>query len=91
MWQEGIGCFSGWGHGFMGNGFMGYGFFGIGLKLLFLIALIVLLYKAFRPGKTLPPENRDARDSLMILDQRLARGEITEEEYHRIRKILTGN
>ncbi len=96
MWHEGIHCFSQWGqgvmgHGFMGQGVMGYGFLGVGLKLLFFIALIVLVYKAFRPGKTPPPENRDAKDSLMILDQRLAKGEITEEEYHRIRKILTGH
>jgi putative membrane protein len=35
-------------------------------------------------------ENKDTKDSLEILAKKFARGEITEEEYRRIRDILTG-
>ncbi len=70
---------------------MGGGVFGAVANVLLLIALIILLYKFFVSRKFTSFKERDTRDSLMILDSRLAKGEITEEEYRRLRAILTGN
>ena len=84
MWHQGLSCFSGFGHGFFGHGI-----FGIGLTLIVISGLIVLAYRQFRSNDTHPRPSRDARDSLLILEQRLAKGEISEEEYRRIRAILT--
>jgi putative membrane protein len=85
MWHQGASCFSEVGHWFFGHGIIGSG-----LTLIVLCGLIVLTYRLFRSNDTKPPASRDTRDSLLILEQRLAKGEISEEEYRRIRTILTG-
>lgn len=85
MWHHGTSCFSG-----IGPWFLGHGIIGLGLALIIIFSLIILAYRLFRSNDTKPSENRDARDSLLILEQRLAKGEISEEEYRRIRTVLTG-
>jgi len=85
MWHQGANCFSG-----IGQGFFGHGIFGLSLTLIVFFGLIVLAYRLFQSNDTKPPASRDTRDSLLILEQRLAKGEISEEEYRRIRAILTG-
>ena len=84
MWHQGASCFSGVGHWFFGHGIVG-----LGLTLIVFFGLVVLAYKLFRSNDTKHPASRDTRDSLLILEQRLAKGEISEEEYQRIRAILT--
>lgn len=83
MWHQGMSCFSGVGHWFFGHGIIGSG-----LTLIVFFGLIVLAYRLFRSKDTKIPASRDERDSLLILEQRLAKGEISEEEYQRIRAIL---
>jgi putative membrane protein len=83
MWHQGMSCFSGVGHWFFGHGIIGSS-----LTLIVFFGLIVLAYRLFRSNDTKPSASRDERDSLLILEQRLAKGEISEEEYQRIRAIL---
>jgi putative membrane protein len=86
MWYQGASCFAGGGHWFFGHGIIGFG-----LAFIVFFGLIVLVYRLFRSNNTELPASRDARDSILILEQRLAKGEISEEEYRRIRAILTGD
>ncbi len=73
--------------GMMGSMPMGgYGYYGAGSSgwfpvLLLLIAAAVLLVYYTRGGG----EQRDAKD---ILDMRLARGEISLEEYQKLREVI---
>lgn len=83
MWHQGMSCFAGVGHWFFGHGIIGSS-----LTLIVFFGLIVLVYRLYRSNNTELPATRDARDSLLILEQRLAKGEISEEEYRRIRAIL---
>ena len=43
-----------------------------------------------RPGQTGPDGQRQPRDARRILDERLARGEISPEEYQRLGEVLDG-
>lgn len=83
MWHHGMGFSTG-----MGHWFSGFGIFGMILNILIIFAVIALIAKLFSPDRSHPPENRDMRDSLEILKHRLAKGEITEDEYHRIKRNL---
>lgn len=60
---------------------------GMGFGMLFfwgvLILVVVLLLKALMPGNSTTPEN-----SLEILRKRYANGEISEEEYERMKNEL---
>nr|WP_320012265.1 SHOCT domain-containing protein [uncultured Desulfobulbus sp.] len=71
--------------------FIGGGLVGGFLNILFLFLIIALVYKLFFANKSCAPKDRDIEDSLKILDVRLARGEIGEEEYQRLREILRKN
>jgi putative membrane protein len=83
-----IGAWWGWG----GSG--GYGWPWPGLLWLIAFALfwgglIALLVWAIRLSAASRRDNRDTRESSdEILKRRLASGEISEEEYERIRRIL---
>jgi len=66
-----------------GNG-MGGGFFGFGLiSLLIIAAIIFIVVWMMKPDK-----KQTSSDSLETLKKRLAQGEITEEEYDRLKKKL---
>ncbi len=69
---------------------MGFGPLGGLLGLLLLISLIYMAVKliqsVFSNSKSLP----DKQDSLTILKNRLAKGEITQEEYNRTKELLMG-
>jgi putative membrane protein len=90
------------GGGMMGGGMMGYGYgfnwFGAIIQLLFFlifIGLIIFGVYYFVSGSTLKtgarsldaPKSSDR--SLEILKERYAKGEITKEEYDRIKKELS--
>jgi len=82
----GSGWGQGWGPGMMGPGMMGgygggFGGFGL-LMLLLLVAGIVLIVLAFTRRETRPD------DALAVLKQRLARGEITREQYEELKQVL---
>ena len=74
----GRGMMGGWGPG---SGFVGGGGFGL-LVLLLVIAGVVLIASGLM--------RRDARgdDAIQILRNRLARGEITKEQFDELREVL---
>ena len=77
-----------WGFGMMGPGMMGPGMMGrsaggfAGLTLLLLLAGIVLIVLGFTRRESRPEE------PLEILKRRLARGEITREQYEEMKQAL---
>jgi putative membrane protein len=75
---------------FTHGSFLGHGPFGL---LLHILLAVVLIYVLIRIGRAIfarggANENRDSSDSLEILRARFARGEISAEEYQRMREIL---
>ena len=66
----------------------------IGPSLLWVVSLLVvvvglaLLVSAVRPGRRAPDE--PPGDALRILEERYARGEIDEDEFHQRRRTLMG-
>ena len=74
-----------------GNGMSGWGWFVMALGMILFWALLgtlgVFLVRALtRPPKPPAPRSRPAPQQL--LDERFARGEIDEEEYHRRSAVL---
>lgn len=60
-----------------------------GFLLLGIAALGVIVFCSLA-GRARADRNRDRQDALDILRARLARGEISEEEYHHLRSVLHG-
>ena len=85
------GCgWNGMGSGMMGPGMMGWGGIGYGwwmplVGVVFLVVLIVGLYLVFSAYRR--PE-RLATTALDILKERYAKGEITEEQYQRMKNEI---
>ncbi|UCZ53548.1 SHOCT domain-containing protein [Bacillus shivajii] len=72
-------------HGY-GVGFGGWGIFGMLFQIALLVGfvyLIVYLFQSF----TRPKQNEE-KTSLQILEERYARGEISEEEFKTKKRIL---
>lgn len=72
-----------------GGWFLGHGLLGL---LLHLLLAIVFAYVLIRIGQAIFARGgarRDNSDSLEILRARFARGEISAEEYQRMREILS--
>lgn len=69
------------------------GWLGMSLMMLFFWGLLVAgafwVVRATRVGQSASPSSTRS-DALQILDERLARGELTEEEYIRRRDLLHG-
>ena len=63
--------------GMMGRGMWGGGFWGLGLLLAAAVAIVALLSK-----------RHPADDPLAVLKQRLAKGEITKEQYVDLKRTL---
>jgi putative membrane protein len=72
----------------IGKFFWGFGPWGGLLSLLFLIFIIYLMFSIARNFFPKTNGSSDRRDSLEILKNRLAKGEITPEEYHRLQEVL---
>jgi len=73
-----------WGYGIMGPGMMGWGMMGgYGLLIVFLVLLgiVLLVLETVRRGSSGP-------DPLEILKQRLARGEVTREQYEEFKQLI---
>ena len=82
----------GW-HGGWGAGTSWVGWLGMGLMMLvfwgLLAAAVVWVVRSVGAGRTdRIVEVRAGSDALRILDERLARGEVTEDEYTRRRDLL---
>lgn len=61
------------------------------LVLLFLLLVSLLLYFLLRPSQNRRPfdsDDRTTEEALRILNERFARGEISEEEYLRRKELL---
>ncbi|MGI8314557.1 SHOCT domain-containing protein [Halobacillus mangrovi] len=67
----------------MGGGFFGFGFIG----LLIIVAIILVIVWMMKPNGTDKSSSKNS-DSLETLKKRLANGEISEEEYDRLKKKL---
>jgi putative membrane protein len=72
----------------MGNWFLGGGIFGITLKILIILGIFALLYRLLWPNSKKILGSNDRVDSLEIIKMRLSKGEISEQEYKRIKDIL---
>ena len=74
---------------------IGMGLWGLLIMLLFwggLIALAIFLVKALFPGIPQPPfpSQENDRSARAILDKRYARGELSAEQYERMKQDLEG-
>jgi len=85
MWNCGWGYQSG-----HGGWFTGHGLFGMVFGFMLLILVLFLVITVVRSLLSRDSDNKDKKDSLVILQEKLARGEISTEEYYRLRDILTG-
>ncbi|WP_338669711.1 SHOCT domain-containing protein [Pseudodesulfovibrio methanolicus] len=79
-------CNWGFMHGF-GSGW-GMGGFGSIFNLLFIGVLIYLAYKFIQRPPRCSDGRQDRRDSLEILKRRYANGEISAEEFSKMRTVL---
>lgn len=66
-------------HGYYGGGFMWLWF------LLIILVLALILVPLFKNNS---PQNRPKENTLEILKKRFARGEISEDEYKRMKQTL---
>lgn len=82
MWN--CGSFFGTSHG------GGFHFFGGFLHIALVIALLSFLFWGIKRFMAPPtPAGPSGREALNILDQRLARGELTKEEYQSLKETLS--
>jgi len=78
----------GWAYPGAGNFFLRFGPFGGIIGLLIIVVLIALIYKLFKSSRLGTNASSDKHDSLMVLKSRFARGEISLEEYQRMKEVL---
>jgi putative membrane protein len=83
MWN----CDSWLGGGYPGTGSF-FGHFGGIIGLLIFVVVIALIYKLFKSSSKGANATSDKHDSFAILKSRFARGEISLEEYQRLKEIL---
>jgi putative membrane protein len=74
----------------MGHWGFGGGVIGLGITLLIIVLIVLVLLQLNKSGRKRDP-HADTMDSLKILKSRYAKGEITEQEYLRMRDILYNN
>ncbi|MCA1785590.1 MAG: SHOCT domain-containing protein [Desulfobacteraceae bacterium] len=83
-----------WGCNYMGSGmghwFFGGGVIGLGITLLIIVVIVLVLFQLNKSGRK-RMQRSDTMDSLKILKTRYAKGEITEQEYRKMRDILYDN
>ncbi len=74
---------AGFGHWFFGGGIVG--FF---IMALILIIITVLIFKLFKSNQSINSETLDKKDSFEILKIRFAKGEISDQEFQKMKEIL---
>ena len=86
MWSCNFGP---WAGGWRGGFFPGH-LWGLLLWGLVIVLLVYAATRIFRSGLNMPRNAyRDRDDSLAILKMRMARGEISTEEYTQMKKVLS--
>lgn len=70
------------------GGMMHYGFGGIFMWIIFLIAIVLLVYFIVQTQKMKGRPPTQSESHMDILKKRYAKGEITKEEYERMKKDL---
>ena len=65
-----------------------YSLIGILVNILMVVTIAYIVVLTIRSLMSKGKENRDAVDSLEIVKQKYARGEISEEEFLRMKEIL---
>lgn len=73
----------------LGHWFFGGGIIGFGLTALIIILIAALILKIIRWPQQKKSQNFDRSDSLIILKNRFAKGEITEQEYKKMNEVLS--
>ena len=76
------GCWYGWGH------MMGPGFGGMIMWILFLIAIILIVYVLVRVSKTGGLGSSPHETPLDVIKKRYAKGEITKDQFDEMKKDL---
>ena len=79
---EGCGFIGGW------NYMMNFGYGGMFMWLIFAVILIVVIY-FINNSKSNESQGRSNQTSLDIIKERYAKGEISEEEFEKMKKNLT--
>jgi putative membrane protein len=75
----------------MGLGWMGMVGMGLGMLLFWgglIFTAVFLVQRLFSPGSGMPPRQSQEKDPISILNERYARGEITRQQYERMKVDL---
>ena len=73
----------------LGHMFSGGGILALGLTILIVMIIAALAFKILKAPQHRETEYSDRLDSLMILKNRFAKGEITEQEYQKMKQVLS--
>ena len=74
---------TGFGHWFYGGGIMGFP-----IAVFIIIIVAALIFKLLKPFRSEKSETLDKKDSFEILKIRLAKGEINNREFEKMREML---
>nr|WP_287410230.1 SHOCT domain-containing protein [Pseudodesulfovibrio sp.] len=85
MWSCNFGILNGGGPGW----FMGGGMFGFIWMILFALIAVYLISKLFQAFTSRQGGRPDRDDSLNIIKEKFAKGELTADEYQRMKEVLT--
>ncbi len=66
------------------------GIIGMLINIMMLVTIVYIVALTVRAFKSKDRPINDTRDSLEIVKRKFASGEISEEEYQRMKEILTG-
>lgn len=81
----------GWRNPFGPDGwFTGHSILGMLWAFFFVLLILLLLVIVLRVLASKRGANKDKKDSLEFLERKFARGEISTEDYHRMRNVLNG-
>ncbi|XPV75126.1 MAG: SHOCT domain-containing protein [Desulfovibrio sp.] len=84
MWNCSFGFMNGGGPGW----FMGGGVFGFIWMILLILLVVHLATKVYQNFSSRQTGNSDRDDSMIILKEKFAKGELTAEEYQRMKEVL---
>ena len=73
-----------------GPPFFQYGIVGMLINILMLVTIVYIVILTLRALFSKVKPNSDTSDSLEILKRKFAQGEISEEEYQRMKEIIAG-
>lgn len=70
--------------------FSQYGIIGMLINIMMMVTIIYIVILTVRSFLSRGKPNGDTNDSIEIIKHKFVRGEITEEEFQRMKEILTG-